>query len=84
MKLLSDTFLHKNGLKHVDDLSPLLFNFALKYVNRNVQGNQEGLNLYGTHQLLAYADVSLLGEENMYRKGKKHALLVANKKICLK
>jgi hypothetical protein len=68
MKLLSDTFLSKNGLKHGDALSPLLCNFALKYVNRKVQGNQEGLNLYGTHHLLAYADVNLLGEENMYHK----------------
>jgi hypothetical protein len=74
MKLLSDKFLSKNGLKHGDALSPLLFNFALKYVNKKVQGNQEGLNLYGTHQLLAYADVNLLGEENMYCKEKKHTL----------
>lgn len=34
MKLLFDTFLSKNGLKHGDALSPLLFNFALKYVSR--------------------------------------------------
>jgi len=31
---------------------------------------QEGLNLYGTHQLLGCADVNLLGEENMYCKKK--------------
>ena len=42
----------KNGLKHGDALSPLLFNFALVYVIRRVQVNQDGFKLMGTHQLL--------------------------------
>jgi enhancing lycopene biosynthesis protein 2 len=44
-------------------LSPLIFNFALGYAIGRVQETQEGLKLYGTHRLLAYADdVNILGE----------------------
>ena len=37
-------------------LSPLLFNFALEYTIRNVQETRLGLDMNGTHQVLAYAD----------------------------
>jgi hypothetical protein len=40
-KNLSDTLAVKNGLKELDALSPLLFNFALKCV----QAHHEGLEL---------------------------------------
>jgi hypothetical protein len=62
-KHLSDSLLIQNGLKQVDALSPLLFNFALEYTIRKVLEDQVGLKLDGTCQHLDYADdVNLLGD----------------------
>jgi hypothetical protein len=57
-KHLSGNFSIHNGLKQIEALSPLLFNFALEYAIRKV-----GLELNGTHQLLVYPDdINLLGD----------------------
>jgi hypothetical protein len=55
-KHLSDMFPIKNDLKQGGALSPLLFNFTLRYAIRKVQVNQVGFKLNDTHQLLVYAE----------------------------
>jgi hypothetical protein len=60
----------------------LLFNFALEYAIRRVQANQVGLKLYGTHQLLVYADdVNILGGSLHAIKKNTEPLVVATKEL---
>jgi hypothetical protein len=89
---LSDTFSIKNGLKQDDGLSPLLFNFALECVIRNVQTNQEVLKLNGTHQLQVYGgggdddddnNNNKLGGSIYKYKENTEALVVTSKEIGL-
>ena len=80
-KDLSDMFPFRNGLKQGDALLWLLFNFALEYAIRTVQVNQDGLKLNGTHQLLAYADVNILGGSVDTVKKNVEALVAATKEI---
>lgn len=68
-KHLPDAFLTDHGLKRTNDLLSLLFNFASEYNKSKVKVNQEWLKQKLNHQLLVYADVSLLGKNiNIIKK----------------
>jgi len=83
-KNVYDRFPIRNGLKQGDALSPMLFNFALEYSIRRIQVNQDGLNLNGTHQLLAYADdVNILGGSIHSLKENAETLVAATREIGL-
>jgi len=74
----------KNGLKQGDALSQMFFNFVLEYAIRRVQVNQDGLQLNGTHQLLAYADdVNTLGGSIHNLKENAEALVAATREMGL-
>jgi len=79
---LSDLFPVQNGLKYGDALSPLRFNFALKYAVRRVQLNQNGLKFNGTHQVLVYADcVNILSGSVHSVKKNTEVLLVGTRSL---
>jgi hypothetical protein len=75
-KHLSDSLFIQNGLKQGDALSPLLFNFALEYSIREVQGNQVGLLVY-------VDDMNLLGDNIDTIKKNTRTSIDASKEIDL-
>jgi hypothetical protein len=60
-----------------------LFNFALKYAIRRFQVNQDGLKLNGTHRLLVYDNVNILGRRVHTIKKNTDYLVVPSKEIGL-
>ena len=81
---MSDRFPIRNGFKQGDALSPVLFNFALKYAIRRDKVNQAGLKLNGTHQLLAYGDdVNVLGGSIHTLKENAETLIAATRETGL-
>ena len=58
------SFPNENVFKQGDALSPLLFSSALEYAIRKVHVTKLGLDMNGTHQIFAYADViNLIGDD---------------------
>jgi hypothetical protein len=81
---VSYSFLTSNALKQGESLSPLLFNFALKYATRTVQVNQVGLTMNETYQDLAYADdVNLQGDNTNTTNKNTEPLTDASKVVGL-
>jgi hypothetical protein len=80
---LSNNFPIPNYLKQGDILSPPIFNLTLELDIRKAQGNQMGLKLNGSHQLLVYADdVNLLGDNDTIKKNTE-LLIGASKEVGL-
>jgi hypothetical protein len=83
-KLLSDKFPIQNGLKQGETLWSLLFYFALVYAIRKFHENEVGLELNGTHQVLAYTDdVNLLSDSVNTIKENSETLIEASRDIDL-
>ena len=81
---MADSFPVRNSLKPVYVISLFLFNFALEYVIRMVQINQDVMKLNGTHHLLVYSDdVNVLGGSVPTIQNNAETLRVASNEIGL-
>ena len=79
-KNLSGMFAIRNGLKKGDALSSLLFVFALEYIIRRFQVNQDDLKLNSTCQFPVYDDDVNIVEGSVHTiKENTEALIVASK-----
>jgi len=75
-------FLIRNGLKQGDAPIAIAIQLAYGYAIRRVQVSQDGLELIGTHHLLAYIDdVNILGRIVHALKENAERLLVLSKEI---
>jgi len=62
----------------------MVFNYSLDYTFRRDHANQDGLQINGKHQLLAYADsVNILGGSIHTQKENTESLVAATRKIGL-
>ena len=66
-----------------DALLPLLFNFGLKYAIRKIQGTNLGLDMNGTHQVLAFVDDVNLKDDIRTMERSVNVLLNACKYVGL-
>jgi hypothetical protein len=81
---LSHAFHIYCGLKQGYALSPLFFNFVLKYSIRQVQVNEEVLESNGTHKFPVYAgSVNILGENVNTIKKNMVGMLEASRDVGL-
>jgi len=72
-KHLSETFLIKNGFKQGDVLLLYFSTLLLQCAIRRVPVNQDSFKLNGTHQLLVFADINMLGRGvHLQRNTQKH------------
>ena len=81
---LSDMFCNRNGLNPRENLSLWVFRFALEYVIRKVQENEEGSKLNGTRHFLVYADDVNTLDDTIHSIQKNTGFLkVSSKEISL-
>jgi hypothetical protein len=84
-----DTILHSHRRENLKSYSNKdsgdegIFNFAVDYAIRKRQENHLGLKFNGTHQLLAYADVNLVGDNIVTVNKNTETLIDGSKEVDL-
>jgi hypothetical protein len=80
---LSNAFPVRNGLKQVDALLPLIFNFAVEYTIRKFQELKEGLDLNQHISCWSKLMVLIYWVKTNITKKSTEALLGGSKEVCL-